>query len=125
LRGLIDLADFIVAFYSSLYNQYVLLGSLTIVDMFTPIETSAGAFLIHLAVSTLLLNNGEILGWTAILWRGVGIWDDSKISVSAWKWLSASLELMPSFQPSHLPSVPDVMMTTTGLLAAEMCRMGD
>jgi hypothetical protein len=89
--------------------------------MFTPIETSAGALLIHLAVSTLLLNNGEILGLTAILCRGVGIWERLE-NIGLLLGMAVSIIGVDAFIPALAPSsVPDVTMTTTGLLAAGVC----
>jgi uncharacterized protein len=39
--------------------------------MFTPVETILGAFLLHQATSSLLLNNGSILGMSGILGRSL------------------------------------------------------
>ena len=35
--------------------------------MFTPVETSVGAFLLHQATSVLLFNNGSVLGVSGLL----------------------------------------------------------
>jgi uncharacterized protein len=89
--------------------------------MFTPIETSIGALLIHLAVSTLLLNNGDILSFTAILSRDMGIWKRLE-NIAILLGMAVSIIGAKAFIPTLAPSfVPDPTMTTTELLAAGVC----
>jgi uncharacterized protein len=117
-RGLINSLTFIAAFYSLLHILSVLFHSLTLAEMFTPIETSIGALLIHLAVSTLLLNNGDILSFTAILGRDMGTWKRLE-NVAILLGMVVSILGAKAFIPTLAPSfVPDLKMTTTGLVAA-------
>lgn len=86
--------------------------------MFTPIETSIGAVLLHQATSNLLFQNGTVLGLSGLLRRVMAA--PTKEIVALFAGMAAGHPLLSSLVPemvTRYPSMPvtvqTVMFTTS------------
>lgn len=77
--------------------------------MFTPVETTIGALLLHQATSNLLFQNGNILGASGLLRRVFS--DPSKEVVVFFVGMAASYVPMKALVPNLVTSYPSVPMT--------------
>src|SRR5690242_10816611 len=83
--------------------------------MFTPIETSIGAFLLHQATSVLLFQNGSILGASGFIRRMLS--SPTKGTASFFTGMAVSLLPMKLLLPEVLPTYPPVPSTWQAVLA--------
>ncbi|KAL7268681.1 hypothetical protein RUND412_008686 [Rhizina undulata] len=93
--------------------------------MFTPIETSVGALLLHQATSTLLLNNGRVLGASSIL--GGSIFSPSMSNVPVILGMGIATAGASLFAPGVLPSydvVQEIFGPWTGIIAGLVVGVG-
>jgi hypothetical protein len=83
--------------------------------MFTPIETSIGAVLLHQATSLLLHNNGGILGASEYIRR---LLSQPTIGVAAFfAGMAASFPLLENVAPDLLTTYPSQPTTSRSALA--------
>ena len=89
--------------------------------MFTPIETSIGAVLLHQATSNLLFQNGTVLGLSGLLRRVMNA--PTMETLALFAGMAASFPLLNSLLPELVtmyPSMPITVSTTlftTGVAA--------
>jgi hypothetical protein len=84
--------------------------------MFTPIETSIGAFMLHQATATLLFDNGTILGVSGFLRRLFET--GSSTPFLFFTGMALSYASMLQFAPSILPTYPIFRLTRNEMLSA-------
>ena len=83
--------------------------------MFTPIETSVGAFLLHEATTNLLFNNGSVLGASGLLRQLFT--DPTKETSSFFIGMTLSFLPLKAFLPSLMTTYPSVPETLSAALA--------
>lgn len=85
------------------------------VGMFTPVETSIGAILLHQATSNLLYQNGNILGASGFLRQLFTA--PTEETVAFFVGMAASYLPLKTFAPQLLTSYPSAPMTLLATLA--------
>jgi len=83
--------------------------------MFTPVETSIGAVLLHQATSNLLYQNGNILGASGFLRQVLAA--PTKETVAFFAGMAASYFPLKTFLPQLMTSYPTVPITVPAALA--------
>jgi hypothetical protein len=89
--------------------------------MFTPVETSVGAFLLHEATSVLLFQNGNVLGASGFLRQLFSSTGPTIGNLSFFAGMAASLLPLKLFLPELLtdyPSAPNTLqaaLVTVGI----------
>lgn len=78
--------------------------------MFTPVETSIGAILLHQATSNLLYHNGNILGASGLLRQLFTT--PTKETIAFFAGMAASFVPLQALAPQSIPSYPAVPMTS-------------
>ncbi len=82
--------------------------------MFTPVETTIGAVLLHQATSNLLYQNGKILGLSGLLRRMMTA--PTVEIVALFAGMAVSLPLLKSLIPELVTKFPSVPVTTPTIL---------
>lgn len=82
--------------------------------MFTPVETTIGALLLHQATSNLLYQNGSILGLSGLL-RGLMAAPTVEI-VGFFAGMAASYPLLRSLVPELITRYPSVSLTPQSVI---------
>lgn len=82
--------------------------------MFTPIETSIGALLLHQATSNLLYQNGNVLGLSGLLKRVMTAPTVEVLGLFAG--MAASIPLLASFVPELVIKYPSISVTPQAVL---------
>ena len=82
--------------------------------MFTPVETSLGAFLLHLSTSTLFFNNGTILGQSGLLRRLLTKPDLGTLLI--FSGMAASFVPLQIWAPEILPVYPSITLDKSRVL---------
>jgi hypothetical protein len=77
--------------------------------MFTPVETSIGAFLLHQATSNLLYHNGNVLGASGLLRQLLTA--PTRESIAFFVGMASSYLPLKALAPQLLTSYPTVPMT--------------
>lgn len=83
--------------------------------MFTPIETSIGALLLHQATSVLLFNNGSVLGASGLLRRLLN--SPSRATLSFFAGMALSFLPLKLLLPELIPEYPPIPSTWQTALA--------
>jgi hypothetical protein len=87
--------------------------------MFTPVETAAGAILLHIATTVLLFDTGAILGVSGILRRLLTRPREEISFQSPRSWFIVGLAVAVTFTtkllPSQVPDYPRVEWTIRGI----------
>lgn len=86
--------------------------------MFTPVETSIGALLLHQGTTHYLQHDGKILGCSGILRTSM---QQPQVAVESTAWpallgIASSVPLMVLFAPSMLPVYPLWTLTTSSAM---------